>query len=1604
MKMCKKLISVIISATMLLTCCAVSEKAAETIPIVSITFDLATDTAYTVQTGASLIEGRSGKALSSVNINTSFATIDDVSAINSIRGDFTFSIWCYPKDEANWARLYDIGTGTDKYIFLAPSSSFAQGCPRFVIKNGGGEQVLTSNKKLNLNEWNNITVVRQGGLTSMYVNGILSGTTEGITISPSDIGATSQNYLIKSQYSADPYFNGMIDDFLVYNTALTEEEIRKLAAESYTNEIARLVSKYDRYIIETNFYNEANKKIFQINGEKTITAVAAVKNSTNMNGTIIAKLYSYENNKATEIAASEAINISVSDKKEIRLTADIPSGCEYLNLIITDVESGQNFDCGYLGVSNVLFPSPAPADSNSTTYGAHDPTIFKDPVTGKYWAYSTHNLIFESDDLIHWKKHDYTRVISIPAKAKAFIEANYSGTTANTTYWAPDILYVPEDTEHPYWFYVSVSCGLGGRNSVINLLKCKSPGIFDDDYVDCGVVLASKENSSYKTNAIDSNIYTDTNGKRYFVWGSFWQGIMAAELNADGTVKGINYTNDATILSSSQNFGNPLFSVPNGVFGPEGPFMILNTENNYRYLFASYGWLGTNYNIRVARTPLDKTMDSIFTNGSATQFTDHNNNKVGTAYSGQSDKSTLWGYKMIGSYQLGDGIVYYGNGHNSVLNDGNGNWYMVAHLRKVPDATAYLQVRKMLWTEDGWPVVSPLVYSGEEIQAIDETMLYGTWDLSSVGHTILKSGVTNVGSCSSSDADLPVLSSQIVLQPDGKLGYDLGTWQFDQDHTVTITFAQDGDESKYEFYKKGDVLKLYVLTGYDRDKAEHAVVMTGINQNHITQFAKKAHASVADTRPAAKSTTSVSLEKSTSGNPILGFDSQGNIMYAGDPAATVIDDTVYLYAGHDISTDNSYVMPEWVLYTSKDMINWEYKGVVMQASSISWASNSTSAWASQMVEHNGKYYLYFCTWDKTDNGRQSIGVAVADRPEGPFVDKGSPLIKGSVTTPESSTWNDIDPTVWIETVDGVEYRYLAWGNGKYYVCELNDDMISVKDQNGDGIIDMNDIKTQRFINLGSDSFTEAPWLYKRGNTYYTFFAANWREKLAYAKSSSPYGPWIYCGEIMPPTATSNTNHPSVIDFKGKTYLIYHNGALPNGSGYRRSICVEELMFDESGNVLPVTETSTGIAGKMSTITTLEMKYIAHREFTNPSDDAAYPISEQVIINDKEDGLNTAWEIVRAQYEPEREDYISIQSVNKPGLYIAEVDNSIALTQNADGSMTKQMTFKTVVGLNGSGVSFESVSKPGRYLTVIGNIVTLSYGRDADACSFRIGPVSFIPAPTIPAMPPLDNVIPIRPDISNDFNHETARTLIAVSSSEQTPYTGIDGLTMYVGVRASATDSNVAIEPIGTSGNALVINSGRFVSASRGPRIAVNTPVVIENSTVSLTMNVKLSGNGALRYNDSTSNEAGVEVPGLSTSKWSKFKVTLTKTNGEILRTISVNDNVIATDAVEAFPVLWGTTANETYSKVIIDDLSITTSVLDHYSINFVIGDIINISADEHSATVYAAKYNENGQLENIKAYPIEQRGEHTFTAGFEPDKVFIWSDQLQPRTFKVITD
>lgn len=483
----------------------------------------------------------------------------------------------------------------------------------------------------------------------------------------------------------------------------------------------------------------------------------------------------------------------------------------------------------------------------------------------------------------------------------------------------------------------------------------------------------------------------------------------------------------------------------------------------------------------------------------------------------------------------------------------------------------------------------------------------------------------------------------------------------------------------------------------------------------------------------------IAVTKTQTSNPLVGESEDGSLIYGGDPSVLVDGDTVYLYTGHDASTDEQvadsiYVIPEYLCYSSTDLVNWKAEGAVMTMDTVEWASDDVSAWASQVAEHDGKYYLYYCSWDKS--GKQSIGVAVSDSPTGTFVDIGEPLVRGSVTKPQLSTFNDIDPTVWIEKDEsGEEHRYLAWGNGMFFVCELNEDMISVKDRNGDGEITSGNSFEEADIMYqkgGTENYTEAPWLYRRqdeqGNyygDYYLFYAHGWRECMAYATAPDlTGGDWSFGNVVMYPTSTSNTNHMAVFDFKGKTYFIYHNGSLPGGNGYRRSACITELHFNEDGSIDYFEETTAGLGGTVTEIRagTADGATVEHEGFVNSAADSDYPMENVKVGTGIGDLVTDAqWVLCAGKADAANEFYVSIQSENKSGLYLtAKEDGTVVLAQDTDASVETAVaqTFHTVEGLSDQdGVSFESVLLPGQYLTLQDGVLCLTDGSDKVGCTF-----------------------------------------------------------------------------------------------------------------------------------------------------------------------------------------------------------------------------------------------------------------------------------------------
>ena len=269
--------------------------------------------------------------------------------------------------------------------------------------------------------------------------------------------------------------------------------------------------------------------------------------------------------------------------------------------------------------------------------------------------------------------------------------------------------------------------------------------------------------------------------------------------------------------------------------------------------------------------------------------------------------------------------------------------------------------------------------------------------------------------------------------------------------------------------------------------------------------------------------------------------------YTADPAPMVYNDTVFLYTTHDEDDAEGFKMQDWLLYTSTDMVNWTDHGVVASLKSFDWVKRDNGAWAEQVVERNGKFYMY-CPIH--GNG---IGVLVSNSPYGPFKDPlGKPLVW------QKEHWDDIDPTVFIDE-DGQAYMY--WGNPNCYYVKLNEDMISYS---GD-IVKLKETP---------EHYQEGPWFYKRNGHYYLAFASTCcPEGIGYAMSDSPTGPWKTKGYIMRPTERTRGNHAGIMDYKGKSYVFglnYDLLKLETNTHYeRRSVSVAEMHYNEDGTIQEV---------------------------------------------------------------------------------------------------------------------------------------------------------------------------------------------------------------------------------------------------------------------------------------------------------------------------------------------------------------------------------------------------------------------------------------------------
>lgn len=288
--------------------------------------------------------------------------------------------------------------------------------------------------------------------------------------------------------------------------------------------------------------------------------------------------------------------------------------------------------------------------------------------------------------------------------------------------------------------------------------------------------------------------------------------------------------------------------------------------------------------------------------------------------------------------------------------------------------------------------------------------------------------------------------------------------------------------------------------------------------------------------------------------------------FTADPSARVFNGKVYLFPSHDIKAPEGknlrkdwFCMADYHVFSSENLTDWTDHGVIVSQEKVPWVDSTTySMWAPDCVERNGKYYFYFPANKNAagPNGRKGfgIGVAVADKPEGPYIPQPEP-IQGIF---------GIDPNILIDK-DGQAYIYYSMGN--IFVAKLKENMLEL------------DSEPVAIPDLPSKGLKEGPWVFERNGIFYLTFphVENKIERLEYAMGSSPMGPFKMAGVIMDESPLNCwTNHQSFLEKDGQWYLFYHQNEMSPKFDKNRSACIDSMFFNADGTIQKVTPTFRGV--------------------------------------------------------------------------------------------------------------------------------------------------------------------------------------------------------------------------------------------------------------------------------------------------------------------------------------------------------------------------------------------------------------------------------------------
>ena len=285
-----------------------------------------------------------------------------------------------------------------------------------------------------------------------------------------------------------------------------------------------------------------------------------------------------------------------------------------------------------------------------------------------------------------------------------------------------------------------------------------------------------------------------------------------------------------------------------------------------------------------------------------------------------------------------------------------------------------------------------------------------------------------------------------------------------------------------------------------------------------------------------------------------------------DPAVHVFNDRLYIYPSHDWESgipenDNGdhFNMKDYHVFSTDDPMKGEIvdHGLVLTTEDIPWAGRQL--WDCDVAEKDGKYYMYFPLKDQNDIFR--IGVAISDRPEGPFIPLPDPM-RGSYS---------MDPAV-LNNGDGNYYMYFGglWGGQlqRYRDNKALENGATFPADNEPSIPGR--VAKLSALTAGDNErrFFEASWMHKYNGKYYFSYSTGDTHRLCYAIGDNPYGPFTYQGVILTPVVGWTTHH-SIVEYRGKWYLFHHDSVPSGGRTWLRSLKVCELEYDAEGKIITI---------------------------------------------------------------------------------------------------------------------------------------------------------------------------------------------------------------------------------------------------------------------------------------------------------------------------------------------------------------------------------------------------------------------------------------------------